>query len=98
MTATETLPLWGDFDGETYEPERDRERIGRQILCVRSAMSDHRWHVLAEIARTCNASEASVSARLRDLRKRKFGAHDIEREYIGAGLWHYRMAEPEERP
>ena len=34
--------------------------------------------------------EASVSARLRDLRKKRFGSHIITRRYVSDGLWQYR--------
>jgi hypothetical protein len=84
-------PGFWRFDGETYEPERDRERLGAQLLAVRYLMLDHEWHTLADLARYAGGSEASVSARLRDLRKRRFGGYVIEREYVSRGLWRYRM-------
>lgn len=84
------LELWR-FDGETYVPERDGERLGAQLVAVRTELLDHRWHTLAELARSCHASEASVSARIRDLRKRRFGAYVVEREYLTGGLWRYRI-------
>ena len=62
-------------------------------------MLDHEWHTLYGLSLTTLAPEASVSARLRDLRKQKYGAHTIERRHIGSGLWEYRLAprEPQER-
>ena len=36
-------------------------------------------------------SEAGISARLRDLRKEKFGGYSIERKRSDEGLWWYRM-------
>jgi hypothetical protein len=56
-------------------------------------MADGQWHTLEGLSRACGASEASVSARLRDARKARFGSHVIEREYVRRGLWQYRMAE-----
>jgi len=82
--------LWR-FDGETYIAERDGERLGAQLVAVRYAMLDHAWHTLADLATTARASEASVSARIRDLRKRRFGGYIVEREYLGSGLWRYRI-------
>jgi len=35
--------------------------------------------------------EASVSARLRDLRKEKFGGHVVERRAVKRGLFEYRV-------
>jgi len=82
--------IW-DFDGETYVAERDGERLGRQLKAVKAALGDHRWHTLAELARLADASEASVSARLRDLRKPRFGGYVVEREYVAGGLHRYRL-------
>lgn len=86
--------LW-DFDGRTYRPERDRTRLSRQLVAVRSVLSDHGWHTLEEIAGKTGEPEASVSARIRDLRKPKFGGYTVEREYVERGLWRYRMATKE---
>jgi hypothetical protein len=58
-------------------------------------MLDHQWHTLADLA-TTGDPEASVSARLRDLRKPKFGGFHIERRYVSAGLWAYRLLAADE--
>lgn len=78
------------FDGETLE-EGDGPRLSRQLLAVRSLMADGAWRTLAEIAEHVGASEASVSARLRDLRKERFGAMTVERSSLGRGLFRYRV-------
>ena len=54
-------------------------------------MADGQWRTLKEIAAATGAPEASVSARLRDLRNERFGGYAVEREYIGDGLWRYRV-------
>jgi hypothetical protein len=82
-----TLP----FDGETYEPARDHVRLARQLAGVRALMADGRWRTLPEIARHVEGSEAALSARLRDLRKRKFGGRTVERRYLAGGLFEYRV-------
>lgn len=79
------------FGGETYDEARDGERLGAQLKDVFALMKDGEWHTLRVLAAHVGASEASVSARLRDLRKEKFGAHTVERDYIGYGLWQYRL-------
>jgi len=84
-----------DFDGETYERERDRERLRAQLTRVYGVMRDHAWRTLADIAAATNDPEASVSARLRDLRKDKFGGWIVERRYVALGQWEYRMLAPE---
>jgi hypothetical protein len=81
------------FDGQTYAPEKDRARLGQQLGAVRVLMVDKRWRTLAEIATAVGAPEASVSARLRDMRKAKFGGHSVSaRRRQGVdSLWEYRL-------
>ena len=83
-------------DGETYEHERDHERIAGQRREVWGVIVDRQWHTLSEISVIARAPEASVSARLRDFRKEKFGGHQIERRYVGDGLWEYRLGGDDE--
>ena len=80
------------FDGETVEPERDCPRLSRQLDLVRELMLDGAWRSLATIALEVGGSEAGVSARLRDLRKPRFGEWTVQREYQDNGLWLYRVA------
>lgn len=84
-----------DFDGETFEPARDHDRLARQLDAVADVMADGAWRTLREIATACGAPESSVSARLRDLRKPRFGAHHVERRYQGDGVWAYRVIDRE---
>jgi hypothetical protein len=79
------------FDGQTYDHERDSARLGDQMLAVFEVMKDGRPRTLAQISVITGAPEASVSARLRDLRKPRFGGYRIAREYISRGLFSYRM-------
>lgn len=80
------------FDGETYEPRLDRARLTSQGRRLFHVMADGRWRTLAELAERVGAPEASVSARLRDLRKRRFGQHQVERRRrTGGGLFEYRL-------
>jgi biotin operon repressor len=81
------------FDGETYDPERDGERLSTMLRAVQLQMSDGRWHTLAELSLKVGGSEAAISARLRDLRKPRFGGHTVERRYVDRGLWEYRYIE-----
>lgn len=85
------LSLGLDFDGDTYDHDRDHDRLAVQLGRVRRFMSDGKPHLLRDIARGTGDPEASVSARLRDLRKPKHGGYTIEREYVDRGLWSYRM-------
>jgi hypothetical protein len=81
------------FDGRTFSPVEDGERLAGQLERVRRYMSDGAWHTIAEVAAAVGGSEAGVSARIRDLRKPRFGAHKILHERLNRGLWQYRMAE-----
>jgi len=82
------------FDGATFSPEHDEARLGAQMSRVLTVMRDGEWRTLAELSRAAEAPEASVSARLRDLRKARFGAWTIARRRRGEparGLWEYRL-------
>jgi hypothetical protein len=85
--------LVGDtlFDGVTYDASRDQARLSGQLKAVRYVLLDNRWHTLGEIAQRVGGSEAGVSARIRDLRKPRFGSHTIEKQRVTDGLWQYRM-------
>lgn len=79
------------FDGDTYEPLEDAARLGTQIERVYALMCDRNWRSLTEIAETVNGTEASVSARLRDLRKPWWGGHTVARRRVARGLFEYRL-------
>ena len=85
------LDFAGCADGRTYEHARDHARLSKQRAAVWSAMSDQAWHTLAELHARTGEPEASISARLRDFRKAKFGGHEVERRYLDNGLWQYRI-------
>lgn len=93
--SIDSLPLFAqpmpDHDGDTYESQRDKVRLNEQQLRVFEAMQDGAWRTLGEISEATGDPEASVSARLRDLRKPKFGGFTVERRYVGQGLWAYRL-------
>lgn len=72
--------------------QADEARLTRLLDRVRAYMSDGRWRTLREIAEATGGSEASVSARLRDLRKPKHGGHEVDRERtVVEGVWRYRV-------
>lgn len=92
------------FDGKTFDKNLDGPRLTTQLERVLCVMLDHNWHRLAEIVQKINyppyehASEAGVSARLRDLRKPRFGGYIIERRRVKeAGLYEYRLLMPEKK-
>jgi hypothetical protein len=88
-----TLPAdLPDFDGVTYQPEFDEERLGNQMKAVYEIMADGVWRTLDTLAAEAEAPPASVSARIRDLRKAKFGGFVVETRRIGeSGTYKYRL-------
>lgn len=89
MTTIFQQPL--RFDGAAYLGFRDDERLTGQLRRIWDVVKDERWHTLAEIAGRTGDHEASISAQLRHLRKPRFGAHTLEREYVDNGLFRYRL-------
>ncbi len=79
------------FDGETYVAARDEARLTTLYERVVGHMADGFDHTLPEIARATGGTEASVSARLRDMRKERNGSHVVDKTYIGNGLWTYKQ-------
>lgn len=92
------------FDGETFRPGLDGDRLGRQVRAVFDLMKDGRWRTLQEVSDAVSAPAPSVSARLRDLRKPKFGGWNVARRRRGnprEGLFEYQLsafARPEPKP
>ena len=94
------------FHGATYEQALDGERLTRQIDRIRAIMlhaaQGGEWLTLHEISvlsrRWCTGyGESSISAQLRNLRKRQFGGYIVSRRRRGdpkAGLWEYFVSEP----
>ena len=82
-----------DFDGETYDKAGDGARMGTQLKRVHDCMRGGEWWTLYRLAAHVRGSESGVSARIRDLRKPRFGGHTIHRRRVpgGAGLCEYRM-------
>ena len=83
--------ILGDRAGETFDAKRDGRRLNAQAADVYRLMRDGKWRTLADIAAATDHPEASVSARLRDLRKAKFGGLTVERNYVSRGLYEYRV-------
>lgn len=86
------------FDGETFEPERDGERLSAQLVRVREVMVRGRWCTIPGLQRYLERKhypvkfpQQSISARIRDLRKERFGRYTVERVYSIRGIWKYRI-------
>ncbi len=96
------------FDGSTYEPKFDATRLrgemARVYQCLAGFLTHEegkgwvrlpgQWRTLREISDLTGDPEASISARLRDLRKAKFGAHTVNRRRRGdptKGVFEYQL-------
>lgn len=79
------------FSGATFDPALDGERLNTQLHRVYDVLRDHAWHTLPELREKCGGSDAALSARIRDLRKPRFGFHTIESRRVREGLWAYRL-------
>src|SRR5688500_11391558 len=80
------------FDGASFDPVFDADRLTRQLGRVFELMGDAQWRTLDDIRTFAGGSEAGVSARLRDLRKVKFGGYQVERRRRRTGgTWEYRL-------
>lgn len=85
------------YGGKTFDPHLDEERLNDQTIRIYRLMNDSQWRTLGEISSATGDPEASVSARLRDLRKDEFGGFVVERRRRGmaaAGLWEYQLLPP----
>jgi len=82
------------FNGSDYEPEFDDARLRGQIARVYGLMKDGLWRTLGEIETGTRDPQASISAQLRHLRKKRFGSHTVDKRPRGDridGLFEYRL-------
>jgi len=79
------------FNGSDYSVKNDRERLTGQILRVFNLMKDGHWRTLQQIEDATGDPQASISAQLRNLRKARFGAYQMEKMSLGGGLFTYRL-------
>lgn len=80
-------------DGVTYDASRDKQRLGAQMQDVFDLMKDGEWRSIYAISAALHHMhpEQSISSRLRDLRKERFGSHTVERRHVVEGTWEYRL-------
>jgi hypothetical protein len=80
-----------EFGGESFDARLDGPRLKGQLERTLEVMKDGRWHTLQEVADAVGCTTQSASARIRDLRKPRYGAHHIRRSRIGPAVFAYRL-------
>ena len=70
-----------------------RRRFDSQIAILRAALlaDPERWWSLLELHNVTGIRETSLSAQLRNLRKKQHGGHAIAKRHRLNGEWEYRM-------
>jgi hypothetical protein len=102
MNTVELPQFDAHFDGDTYDPALDKDRLKKQLGRVYIALSDGAWHTLEGLYDYCIAlrqhtgqggadSVPGISARIRDLRKWKFGNYEVLHRRLAGGLWEYKL-------
>jgi len=79
------------FNGVRYNHVKDNVRLSGQMLRIYTVMMKGRWNTLKQIEEATGDPQASISAQLRNLRKKKFGSNTIEVRHVNNGLFEYRM-------
>lgn len=90
------LPLFDNprFDGPDYNSELDQKRLRGQIQKIHNLMIDGIWRTLNEIEKITGFPQASISAQLRHLRKKRFGCYNVNKQRRGEGkkgLFEYKL-------
>lgn len=85
------IPEYDRREGADIVTERDSPRLQDQMRVLKDIMDDHRWHTLGELEAMTDFPQASISAQIRHLRKKRFGGHIVDRKYLGNGCYAYRL-------
>ncbi len=87
-----------DFDGSHYDPKVDKQRLTQQMRGVYECICKGDWKTVEEIGTVTGYPQPSISAQLRNLRKKKFGGLDVEgRCRDGTKIFEYRLNNVETR-
>ena len=85
------------FNGASYDPAMDNDRLKKQLGRVYNCMIDGVWRTLSEIESLTGDPQASISAQLRHLRKERFGSYFVDKRPRGdrkIGLFEYQLTKP----
>jgi hypothetical protein len=77
---------------EPSDESQDWRQLTNQLARVRVYMLQSNWRTLREIEDALGHPQASISARLRDLRKSRYGSYIVaRRRREGMKVWEYRV-------
>ena len=85
------------FDGDTYDEQRDGTPLASQLDAVRDAMLNGQWWSYKQLREhlqrhhQIKATDTSLSARIRDLRKIRFGGYSVQSRRKTHREWEYRI-------
>ena len=77
----------------TYDPALDAARLRTLLARVHAALRLGGWWTLTRLVAQCGGRETGVSAKLRDLRKPRFGGHRVAARRVTGGQWEYHLDE-----
>jgi len=99
---TDELKQPPSIDGVTYNPVLDGARLSKQFAAVWEIVRDEEWLTLPALEEKLEYRypQTSISARLRDFRKPKFGEHTVNRRRVTdrPGVWEYQVIPNREVP
>ena len=79
------------FHGKTFERTLDQERLTGLLGRVHEFIKRGGWYNLRQISLFCKGTEASCSARLRDLRAKGMTIEKRRKKPAEKGIWEYRL-------
>ena len=78
------------FAGDSFDPDIDENRLLKQLDRIRLRMLTGKRYTLRKLADECGCSEASASARIRDVRREgRTCGWDVKKRRVSGGLWEY---------
>jgi hypothetical protein len=92
----ELFPVQPRFDSGVELTKADHVRLGKQLQRVLTVLSDGHWYSVPELKFAIlrgfgiEDPENSISAQCRNLRKPRWGGHNVVRERVGNGS-RYRL-------
>lgn len=73
------------IDTTLAERQSNRDKLLYQLMKYGG------WFTLAEINEATGYPSASASAGIRDFRKAKYGHNTVDKNYLGGGVYQYRL-------